>query len=448
MFLDASISRRPFADTALDIADDTSATASANATASAANHTSTPQLAYNPQIAKLVSAHTQPPPPGFAQQVQGRDAKPIDLDLAKLAQDSYDLDNKNIDGWTRLSDAQLEAADIDPASLNDTSTGFRAAIYQDGKGDVVLAFKGTSGLNDWKADATQALGLNTAQYDQAVALATKAKVAFGDNLVLTGHSLGGGLASTAAVVDDIPAVTFNAAGVNDATLQRLAPEGNVGAMKQAANDGLVRRYAVQGDVLTGEQQTGFARGLIPPAIGHEIQLRDPNKPAWYLQAPGLNLITDTVSGVRDHMMHSVLQALQNDQPWNHNGNYLRDNSLTSRVADFYGAASNTAANAVGTVANKASDVTSTAFDKAGSALDHLGTPGHWAGNVMRVAGTVGSKAISITGGLAEGTIEVMGHVQQGVIEFGGGAIKTGINATKSAASWVGNHAKDVLPWNW
>lgn len=445
MYLDASVNRRQFTDTPINTADD--ATASARV-ASADQHSSTPQLAYNPNVAQLASFHTQQPPPGFAQQVGGKDAKPIDLTLAKLAQDSYDLDNKNIDGWTRLSDAQLEAADIDPATLNDTSTGFRAAVYQDGKGDYVLAFKGTSGANDWKADATQALGINTAQYNEAVALATKAKAAFGNNLVLTGHSLGGGLASTASVVTDVPAVTFNAAGVNDATLQRLAPEGNVAGMKQAANDGLVRRYAVQGDALTGEQQTGFARGLIPSALGHEIQLRDPNKPSWYMEAPGLNLISDTYAGYKDHLMPAVLQALQNDQPWNHNGNYLRDNSITSRVADFSGSVSNTAANVVDTIGDKASDVTSTAFDKAGGALDHLGTPGHWAGNAMRTAGTVTSKAISVASGLTQGTIEVLGHVQRGVIEFTGGAITTGVNATKSAVGWVGSHAKDVLPWNW
>jgi hypothetical protein len=445
MLLDATASQRLFFDPAAVKADDP---LPAKPDTSTPTHSSTPQLAYNPQVAKLASFQTHQPPPGFAQQVAGQDAKPIDLDLAKLAQDSYDLDNKNIDGWTRLSNAQLQAADIDPASLNDTSTGFRAAIYQDGKGDYVLAFKGTSGLNDWKADATQALGLNTAQYDQAVALATKAKAAFGNNLVLTGHSLGGGLASTASVITDTPAVTFNAAGVNDATLQRLAPEGNVSAMKQAANDGLVRRYAVQGDVLTGEQQTGLARGLIPPAIGHEIQLRDPNKPAWYLEAPGLNLVTDTVSGVKDHLMGAVITALQNDQPWNHNGNYLRDNSVTDRIAGFVGAASNTTANAVGTVTDKVGDATSNTFNAAGKALDHLGTPGHWAGNVMRFTGTVSSKTIHVFGGLAQGGIEIAGHLQKGVVEFTGGAITAGVNGTKSAASWVGSHAKYVLPWNW
>ncbi|MBE1161434.1 Mbeg1-like protein [Dyella acidiphila] len=445
MFLDASISRRQFTDTAIAPAEDEAS--SSAAVASADQHSSTPQLAYNAQAVQLASFQTKQAP-GFAQQVEGQDAKPIDLDLAKLAQDSYNLDNKNIDGWTRLSDAQLEAADIDPASLNDTSTGFRAALYQDGKGDYVLAFKGTSGAQDWKADATQALGLNTAQYDEATALATKAKAAFGDNLVLTGHSLGGGLASTASVITDTPAVTFNAAGVNDATLQRLAPEGNVAAMKQAASDGLVRRYAVQGDILTGEQQTGAARGLIPQALGHEIQLRDPNKPAWYLEAPGLNLITDTVSGVRDHLMNSVIDALQNDQPWNHNGNYLRDTSITSRIAGFYGNASNTAANAVGTVADKAGGAASSTFDAAGSALDHLGKPGHWAGNAMRTLGTVSDKTITVAGGLAQGGIEVAGHLQQGAVEFFGGAITTGVNATRKAADWVGSHAKDALPWNW
>lgn len=444
MYLDASVSRRQFADTAINTADDS---APSTAVAGADQHSSTPQLAYNPKLAQLASFQTQQPP-GFAQQVGGQDAKPIDLTLAKLAQDSYDLDNKNIDGWTRLRDAQLEAADIDPATLNDTSTGFRAAVYQDGKGDYVLAFKGTSGANDWKADATQALGLDTAQYNEAVALATKAKAAFGNNVVLTGHSLGGGLASTASVVTDIPAVTFNAAGVNDATLQRLAPEGDVAAMKQAANDGLIRRYAVQGDALTGEQQTGFARGLIPAALGHEIQLRDPNKPSWYLEAPGLNLLTDTYAGYKDHLMPAVLQALQNDQPWNHNGNYLRDNSITARIAGFSGSLSDGAANVVDTIGDKASDVTSTVFDKTGDALDHLGTPGHWAGNVMRTTGTATSKAIGVASGLAQGTIEVFGHVQRGVIEFTGGAITAGANGVKSAASWVGGHARDLLPWNW
>jgi hypothetical protein len=444
MFVDA-ISQRPITDTTFDTPDEANA---AKPATDAPSHSSTPQLPYNPQVAQLASFQTHQTPKGFAQQVEGQDAKPIDMDLAKLAQDSYDIDNKNIDGWTRLSDAQLQAADIDPASLNDTSSGFRAAIYQDGKGDYVLAFKGTSNLTDWKNNAQQALGLNSAQYDEAVALATKAKAAFGNNLVLTGHSLGGGLASTASVITDTPAVTFNAAGVNDATLQRLAPEGNVSAMKQEADNGLVRRYAVQGDVLTGEQQTGFARGLIPEALGHEIQLRDPNKPSWYMEAPGLNLVSDSYAGYKDHLMPAVLQALQNDQPWNHNGHYLTDNSITTRVANFYGSVSNTAANAVETVGDKASSATSTVFDKAGDALDHLGTPGHVAGNVMRAFGTVGSKTISVASGLTQGTIEVMGHLQEGAVEFTGGAITAGVNATKTAANWVGNHAKDLLPWNW
>jgi hypothetical protein len=67
---------------------------------------------------------------------------------------------------------------------------------------------------------------------------------------------------------------------------------------------------------------------------------------------------------------------------------------------------------------------------------------------MRVAGTVTSKAIDVTSGLAQGAIEVAGHVGHGVIEFTGGAITTGVNGVKTAAGWVGDHAKDLLPWNW
>ncbi|HEX7816406.1 Mbeg1-like protein [Dyella sp.] len=410
-------------------------------------HTASPQLPYNIQGQQLAAQARLPVPQGgFSAQVEGKDAEPIDMDMAKLAQDCYNLDSKNIDGWTRLSDDQLKAAGIDPKELDDPSTGFRAAVYQDGKGDKVLAFAGTDpkSLKDWKADATQALGIDTAQYNQAIKLATQAKAAFGNNLAITGHSLGGGLASAASVVTDTPAVTFNAAGVNNATLKRFVPDGNLDAMKSQANDGLVRRYAVKGEVLTGEQETGVASGLIPDAIGHKIELRNPNRPNWTLEFPGINLITDTVTGGMDHTMGAVLTALQRDQPWDHNGNYLRDDSVVDRIADKTGQGGSAVAKAVDTATDKTGDALKTGADKAANQLDKLGTPGHLAGNVLRFGGTAAKDTVKIFGDLTEGGIGLGTHLLQGAEQFTGGAIKTGVNLCKSA----GHAINKAMPWNW
>ena len=96
------------------------------------------------------------------------------------------------------------------------SDGFNAALYRSADGAFYLAFEGTSFTsgNDWYANISQALGFKTPQYEQAVALAKAVRDALGDNVVLVGHSLGGGLASAASYATGLNAITFNAAGVN------------------------------------------------------------------------------------------------------------------------------------------------------------------------------------------------------------------------------------------
>jgi hypothetical protein len=311
MYLDASASRLSL--------DSSSAPAADLATAepqiqSPAAHTSSPSLVYNAQASSLQAAAGS-----FDAQVRGTAPRAIDLDLAKMAQDAYNLHAASApQGWSRLSQADLTAAGIDPASLDDPSTGFRAAIYQNALGHHVLAFAGTdpSSGKDWLADGTQALGLPAAQYDQAVALAQTAKLAFGDSLVITGHSLGGGLAATASAATNSAAVTFNAAGVNDATLRRALPDATIAAVKQQANGGLIRRYAVAGEILTYEQETGPVRAIAPDALGHKITLNDPAPLPWIARIPGVNLIADTVHGISLHSMGSVLDAMRNTMPWN------------------------------------------------------------------------------------------------------------------------------------
>jgi LysM repeat protein len=136
------------------------------------------------------------------------------------------------------------------ATYRDDRSGFFAALYENSRsGQYTLAFRGTANWEGVQADYSQALGRPTLQYDQAVALASDLKVALGDKLSFTGHSLGGGLASIAALDTNLTANTFNAAGINPATAQHY--EVSLKAAK-----GLVNAYYVKGEVLSAAQDAG------------------------------------------------------------------------------------------------------------------------------------------------------------------------------------------------
>ncbi|MBS7457148.1 Mbeg1-like protein [Coralloluteibacterium stylophorae] len=280
-----------------------------------------PEASYHPQVQALqggfdvaAAGTAANQGPSFDARVRGQDAQAVDLELAQMAQDVYELGSSGIAGWNRLDDGELMAAGIDPAALEDSSTGFRAAIYTNGDGDHVLAFAGTdaTSLRDWAANLGQGLGMDTSQYNQAVALAKDAKLAFGDDLVITGHSLGGGLASSAAIATDSAAVTFNAAGLTDSTLRRIGVDP--AAAKQQAEDGGIRRYAVADDILTDKQEHDIpTRWVMADAVGHKIELDNPDPMSWWEHAiPGKGL----VHSINSHLMGAVLDALGGQEPWN------------------------------------------------------------------------------------------------------------------------------------
>lgn len=270
--------------------------------------------------AAALPSSSPPPHASFDAQVRGQSPSSWDIDLARMAQDVYNPHSTGIDGWHRLSDNELSQAGISPDALEDKSTGFRAALYENDQGGVTLAFAGSNDLPDWLNNLEQGIGLDAAQYGQAVSLAHDAKLAFGDNLVITGHSLGGGLASAAALSTGSAAVTFNAAGLNDATMRRLGlgPQ----QARNVAEAGQVRRYAVDGEILTSMQENvPLVRNEMPDAVGHKIRLAAPPPalPAntladWLIGVPikhqidlGLQAVARPV---QLHLMDSVLQSMR------------------------------------------------------------------------------------------------------------------------------------------
>lgn len=243
----------------------------------------------------------------FSYLSRGQFPLPIDAALARINADVYEPNSHSLDGWSPLSNKELRSAGIDPELLTNERNGFHSRIYTDHSGHYVLVFCGSNEVKDWIHNARQGIGLEDSQYRQSVQLSLAASRAFGDNLVLTGHSLGGGLATAGSLVTSAPAVTFNSAGLHSDTIGALGFDAAIVRQKMEHN-GQIRRYAIHHEILTTLQEdTLLTRGLLPDAIGHKIELPDPHPlPGWKKLVPGNAL----GHGFHLHGMESVIEAQQ------------------------------------------------------------------------------------------------------------------------------------------
>lgn len=226
-------------------------------------------------------------PISWADWMSGQSPHREDMDLALMSDDVYDVEGWNQsrtigNGWQRVPASDLPAG-LTMADFENTDFGndMRAALYTDGDGHYVLAFAGTDSFSDGITDAVQATTpVPTAHYEQARSLTEKLHGVYGNDLVLTGHSLGGSVASYGALATGTSAVTFNSAGLSDSNLERT---GRGGDRQEIAESGQVRAYHVHNDILTATQRSLEA---IPDAVGSPITIADPTPP------PEMTSITD------------------------------------------------------------------------------------------------------------------------------------------------------------
>lgn len=251
---------------------------------------------------------------GFASEVTGQQPHAIDRELSTLIQDNYAVAETRrgrpsfelvLPGtWARMDDAAVRTAGIDPTLLHDAKSGFDASLYRDASGAVVVAYAGSNEWKDWPHNFRQGLGFRDVQYDQAIALAQEAKRTFGDNVILTGQSLGGGLAAAASLVNNIPAVTFNAAGVHDNTLERYGLDADT--LKREAEQGLIRTYQVKNELLTHLQEDSLPlKWAMPDAPGHRIELPDPDPLSFFERLVPGKMLRHRIDL---HSIEAVMQA--------------------------------------------------------------------------------------------------------------------------------------------
>ena len=232
------------------------------------------------------------------------------IQLALISADVYQ-DPKNGPKTTRpyqkLSDAEVLNLGLKPSEFNDPKTGFYSALYyHPRKKNYVLAFRGTHNLRGMIEDYRQYVGEESPQYMEGVALSRHVSRKVGkENLILTGHSLGGGLAAVAALATGRRATTFNAAYVHPNTLRKAGVTSTEKANQlisayYTTGDGISRIEKIMGKVCNGivrladhlkiekdVHASPFAKEHHSPSapvpLGHVIPINAPPKDPRVLQ---------------------------------------------------------------------------------------------------------------------------------------------------------------------
>ena len=107
---------------------------------------------------------------------------------------------------------------------------------------------------DWKNNVQQGVGVSSNYYKQAVSIGTSVRRSSAQ-IDMTGHSLGGGMASSASRASGKTGWTFNSAGLNSSTVKKYSGEAPVSESEEN-----ISAYRVKGEILTMIQEPGFWAG--------------------------------------------------------------------------------------------------------------------------------------------------------------------------------------------
>lgn len=195
------------------------------------------------------------PPPAAPAPANDTDLTARARETAALSADVYNDVASPPPGYRVATQRDLDRLHLTPHMLEQPgASSFRARVYVTGSGAdtrYVVSFRGTQNGEDWLNNLQQGAGLSSESYSRALQIGRQ--LARSDaNVTLTGHSLGGGLASAAAIACGREADTYNAAGLSQRTI--VEARGIAGA--NGRGTAAVQAYHVPGEALTMIQNGG------------------------------------------------------------------------------------------------------------------------------------------------------------------------------------------------
>ena len=141
----------------------------------------------------------------------------------------------------------LNPGDYDRRLFYDPTCNYRSSLFIHKKTEqAVLCFDMThwKDLGDWPANLEQSFGLDIPrQYLQAAEAAGALKPIFGKSLCLAGYSKGANMAMYAALMHEIPYISYAATGLSDTTREHIGPR------RCARASELGRSFSISGDIL-------------------------------------------------------------------------------------------------------------------------------------------------------------------------------------------------------
>lgn len=193
------------------------------------------------------------------------------VEMARLSQDVYQPDQGPPPGWKNISSdpKELEKLGLTPDDLSIPNSDFRAQVYQPdplvfGKdAKPTVSFKGTESGEDWSENLKQGTDSESQYYRRAVKIGVKLEQHDAD-VEVTGHSLGGGMATGASRASGKPATTFNSAGLHANTVEHYGGSNHEPEVEN------ITAYRVENEVLTGLQEQGFKGTAVAARAGYAV----------------------------------------------------------------------------------------------------------------------------------------------------------------------------------
>lgn len=251
-------------------------------------------------------------------------------DRAMLSAATYDDKAPVPDGFSRVTDRdELARLGLTPEMLSppkSEGSNFHADVFRrDHPPGYVIGYRGTQMEQgaDWKSNAQQGVGLPSDHYDRAMAVARNAD-ASGEDVEFTGHSLGGGMASAAAVTTGRRGTTFNSAGLSEATVGGYPDNPAPVSSYNTPRDPLSAVQDNRGGIMAG--MTAIAGALNPflgAGVGGYLLGREVGSSPILPQAYGsrhelpetesLGTRLNPLNVVEPHSMVSVIKAIELEQ---------------------------------------------------------------------------------------------------------------------------------------